>query len=154
MGVVVLDGQEADKLTRELRTKLNYTAQLLASNVRSMTNKGKSTLIKQLRVKRIKSRDKAGISSSIEIEKSLAEDIRGNQKWINGKRELSSLSFSFPRHGVFLEKGLGRGRGKDKPKGAKDWFNATINASEDWIADTIMQHTADALVNFTNAYIR
>ena len=144
---------EADSLKKDLRKLQTEVARLLASNVRSLTNKGKAALLKKIRTRKgRKGVDKSGI----EYEKILAEDIRGIQKWAKGKQELNSISFTFQRHGVFLQKGVGRGnsikRGNRK-RVAKDWFNTTLNAYEMLFADKIMENYADAVINFTNSKI-
>ncbi len=82
--------------------------------------------------------------------------------------EIDSVSYKFPRHGVFYQKGVGRGhvmsgnrviRGfKDgkviRPlegqvnRQSQDWFNATLDNEIPILADIVADHKADeAVVN-------
>ncbi len=36
---------------------------------------------------------------------------------------ITSISYSMPRSGVFVHKGVSRGHGKDNPRTKKEWFN-------------------------------
>lgn len=82
--------------------------------------------------------------------------------------EVDSISYKFPRHGVFFHKGVGRGHvmsgGKvirgiknnkvitplDGPinRTPKDWFNSTLEEQVPILADLVADHKADeAAVN-------
>jgi hypothetical protein len=82
--------------------------------------------------------------------------------------EIDSISYKFPRHGVFFQKGVGRGHvmsgnrvvrgiknGKviqftDGPvnRQPKNWFNATLETEIPKLADIVADHKADeAAVN-------
>jgi len=64
---------------------------------------------------------------------------------------IHSLSFKFPRHGIFVEKGVGRGwpiSGKTamnsvKARIAKPWFNPTIENNISKLADDLGKNAAD-----------
>lgn len=49
---------------------------------------------------------------------------------------INKIGFSMPMHGIFLSKGVGKGRwagsGKEQPK---DWFNSSIKEGLDELAD-------------------
>lgn len=57
------------------------------------------------------------------------------------------IGISFERHGVFVEKGVGRGRGinsgKTKPK---EWFNPVIRDRVPQLAQELGESTADILL--------
>lgn len=82
--------------------------------------------------------------------------------------EIDSISYKFPRHGVFFQKGVGRGhvmQGNRVIRGLKnnktitpidgninrqpqDWFNATLDTEVPKLADIVADHKADeAVVN-------
>lgn len=80
--------------------------------------------------------------------------------------EISMVGFQFPRHGVFLHKGVGRGwemqggkvvrvatseyRGEREPT---DWLNQEIDKRLPKLADTIVELKADAVLNATRMKI-
>jgi len=82
--------------------------------------------------------------------------------------EVSGVSFGFPRHGVFVQKGVGRGYqmqagkvvrvAKSAPTGNTrqpvDWFNSVIDSQVPALADKIADIHADLAVNATNFKIK
>lgn len=80
--------------------------------------------------------------------------------------EIFMVGFQFPRHGVFIHKGVGRGwqmnggtvqrvakseyRGEREPK---DWLNSEIEKRLPKLADEIVELKADAVVNATRMKI-
>ena len=64
---------------------------------------------------------------------------------------IHSLSFKFPRHGIFVEKGVGKGwpitgrtaMNSVKARIAKPWFNPVIDANIGKLADKLAGHSAD-----------
>lgn len=80
--------------------------------------------------------------------------------------EIFMVGFVFPRHGVFVHKGVGRGwqmqggkvvrvakgeyRGEREPK---DWLNSEIEKRLPKLADDIVEIKADAVVNATKVKI-
>jgi hypothetical protein len=81
---------------------------------------------------------------------------------------ITGLSFVFERHGVFVQKGVGRGYqmqggfvrriAKSKITGEvrqpADWFNPVIDQSLPELADKLANINADAAVNATRMLIR
>jgi hypothetical protein len=81
--------------------------------------------------------------------------------------EINMVSFQFPRHGVFVHKGVGRGwemisgkvvrTAKGIQKGTrvpKDWLNSEIDKSVGLLADELVTIKADAVVNAASAKIK
>lgn len=80
--------------------------------------------------------------------------------------EINMVGFQFPRHGVFVHKGVGRGwkmqggkvvrvatgefRGEREPK---DWLNSEIEKRLPKLADDVVELKADAVVNATRIKI-
>ena len=60
---------------------------------------------------------------------------------------VSSISYSFPRHAVFLVKGVSRGHGKNNPRQIKDWFNKPIDQQVDKLSDIAADHQGNMVVN-------
>ena len=60
---------------------------------------------------------------------------------------IDKIKISFERHGVFVEKGVGRGRGinsgKTKPN---EWFNPVIMEKVPQLADELGENTANMLL--------
>jgi hypothetical protein len=78
-----------------------------------------------------------------------------------------SVGFKFPRHGVFVHKGVGRGwemvsgkvvrTAKSKmiaPREPKDWLNSEIDSGLEDLADKLVEMKADAVVVATRAKIK
>lgn len=64
---------------------------------------------------------------------------------------ISRVSYSIPRHMIFVEKGVGRGTtisqvGNTK-RVAKPWFNPVIEANIDALADIVAEETGDVIIN-------
>lgn len=64
---------------------------------------------------------------------------------------VSKITFKFPRHMVFVQKGVGKGTpaaqagtGKRKPK---DWFNGPIDEGVERLADIVAEGQADMIIN-------
>jgi hypothetical protein len=93
----------------------------------------------------------------------------------NPSGEIESISYKFPRYGIFFAKGVGRGHimqgGKvvrgikssrvvrllDGPvhRQPKDWFNNTIDKHVDELANTVASHKADeAVINAAHMKIK
>jgi hypothetical protein len=82
--------------------------------------------------------------------------------------EVSGVGFAFPRHGVFVQKGVGRGYQMQAGKVVRvaksaatgntrqpvDWFNSIIDSQVPALADKIAGIHADLAVNATNFKIK
>lgn len=66
----------------------------------------------------------------------------------NGARTIRRIGFSMAKHGVYQEKGVGKGRGinsgKTKPK---PWFNPAVKNNIQELADTLALITGDTIIN-------
>lgn len=104
-------------------------------------------------------------SSEIPSPKPLADNLKTSTRKDSG--EIYSVGFQFPRHGVFVHKGVGRGfemqGGKvvRTAKGVqtavrkpKDWLNSEIDKGLPNLADKIVELKADAAVVATRAKIK
>lgn len=60
---------------------------------------------------------------------------------------LSSIRFKFPRHMVFVHKGVGRGHPISNPRKAKPWFNEILDKEIEVLADIVAENTADKIVS-------
>lgn len=68
---------------------------------------------------------------------------------VNFKREYGQIyriNFPLQRHGIFLEHGVGRGRGVGSPKSAKPFLNPILDAAIDDLANLISERYADIIV--------
>ena len=123
------------------------------------------------KVKTMRSNDEEVLSQSI------------GQKTYKSDGEIDCIGFSFARHGVFWQKGVGRGyvmqngivtRGQKKRIGINkhdkrttfiatagpirrkpvDWFNGLISREVETLADIVADHHADRVINATRMTIR
>jgi len=105
------------------------------------------------------------------------------QKTYKSDGEIDCIGFSFARHGVFWQKGVGRGyvmqngivtRGQQKRIGINrhdkrttfiatagpirrkpvDWFNGLISREVETLADIVADHYTDRVINATRMTIR
>lgn len=63
--------------------------------------------------------------------------------------EVEKISYGFPRYGVFVEKGVGRGRPVGSPKAkqyARPWFNPTLDNRLPDLANRVARHSANLAV--------
>lgn len=126
-----------DDFNREVKQWGEKVKSLLKANVRTMASKGSGNL---------------------------AGKISSSYKKPTG--EIESISYKFPRYGIFFAKGVGRGhvmqngrivRGIKNNKTVtltggpinrepKDWFNSTVDQYVDELADTVANHKANEAV--------
>ncbi|MGQ1890654.1 hypothetical protein ACT29H_09450 [Thermophagus sp. OGC60D27] len=135
-----------DDFNREVKQWGDKVKSLLKSNVKSMATKGTG---------------------------SLAKKIGANYRKPDG--EIESISYKFPRYGIFFAKGVGRGhvmqngrvvRGIKNNKTVtltggtinrepKDWFNSTVDKTTSELADIVAKHKADkAAINLAHLKIK
>lgn len=110
--------QEAFNL--EVRDWSTETKNLLAKNVRQVVTHGK--------IEDMISRSDGTIEKK--LSKSIAYHLNKDRDKI-----IERVRFSFERHGVFLEKGVGNGS-----RQAKVWFNDTIDSQIDKLADIAQRY--------------
>ena len=75
---------------------------------------------------------------------------------------ITSVNFSFERHGVFVHKGVGRGYpisggfvlSSANPRQPNDWFNKEIEESLPELADKLAEINADVALNATRIMIK
>lgn len=60
---------------------------------------------------------------------------------------ISRITFKFPRHMVFVHKGVGRGRPASNPGKGKEWFNPVIEEKIDDLATRVANALGDVVVN-------
>ena len=102
-----------------------------------------------------------------QLEKKLANSI--DSKIRRDFNLISSVSFQFERHGVFVHKGVGRGYEsngagfvvrtalnppKKQERVAVEWFNPVLDRNIPRLADEIATINTDAAVNATNMRIK
>lgn len=138
------------------------------SNARRLKNQGARPRSKVLHMR---SNDEEELGQSI------------GQKVFKRDGEIDCVGFSFARHGVFWQKGVGRGhvmqngivvRGYKKKIGRNlhdkrtsfvsvagpikrkpvDWFNGLIDQEIENLADIVAEHYADRVINATRMTIR
>lgn len=90
------------------------------------------------------------LSERSELETSIRSRVRAKDI------DLESIAFSFPRHGIFLEHGVGRGR----PAGsalarryAKKWLGPTLDVGLEELADILEKEYADVAAGELRLFI-
>lgn len=138
-----------DAFNRDIRAWGNKTAGLLRSEVKSRFTKGKAN-------PRIY---KSGIHQG-KSERKLSGSIRAKFRKEPDGEQIDTIGFDLERHGVFLQKGVGRGyvaQGGGVARIAKseeakafrskeNWFNGTLEKRIPELSKTIVKHTGDAIV--------
>ncbi len=92
-------------------------------------------------------------------ERMLKESIKANYRKERGGEQIETIGFGLERHGVFLQKGVGRGyamRGtspqriaKSEPiafRDRKNWFNSVLDQRISSLQAILTQHAGDAIV--------
>ncbi len=135
-------GDRLEALDKEIAGWARLTRNKLRLRLRTLGVQDKAKLAKA--VSRIKfTKDKRGkVRAQREpfLLKSLKYALRKNQG------DIESIAFIFPRHGIFLEHGVGKGRpvGSGKAGAAKKpWLKPVLENSLDELADLIADNYAD-----------
>lgn len=129
------------KYNQDVKNWAKSVRQQLAASARSKTTKGKKA------TKTTVHKDEGEIT-----EKILASDIRSSVKISYGTIE--KCSFSFPRHGVFWQKGVSKGHKISNPRKAVDWFNSIIEQNVPLLENIVAEYYADAVVNASQVLIK
>ena len=138
-----------DAFNNDVRSWGKKVAVLLRNKVKSLFSKGKSTI----RVYQ------SGIHKG-KKEGKLSNSIRAKFRKERGGEQIETIGFGLERHGVFLQKGVGRGYvasgggitriAKTEDITAyrvkKDWFNSTLEDNIKPLSNIITKHTGDAIV--------
>ncbi len=138
-----------DAFNKDVRAWGNKTASVLRTTVKSRFSKGKTTN----RIYR------SGIHQG-KSERKLAGSIRAKFRKEPGGEQIDTIGFNLERHGVFLQKGVGRGyvaQGGGVARIAKsedakafrnkdDWFNGTLQKRIPELSEIIVKHTGNAIV--------
>lgn len=86
------------------------------------------------------------ITGFIRNEEKLAKSIGSRIKNVAGMPD--TISFTFERHGIFVDRGVGRSHSKSNPRGANQWINPAITRHVDELADNIAELDANASIKF------
>lgn len=84
--------------------------------------------------------ERVQLANSIKLEKSLKSYIRKKGG------DIETVAFSFARHGIFLERGVGKGRPVNSPQAnhaAKPWLAPTLPKAVQSLADLLADEYAD-----------
>lgn len=159
-------------------TTTNINQQIPAFN-KDVTNWGKR--VRNQAISNAKRLKKTSSKLIMATHESLSDSIKQNIYKHNG--EIDCIGYSFARHGVFWQKGVGRGyvmqngiviRGHKKKIGINrhdkrtsfvsasgpikhkpvDWFNTMIDQEIGILADIVAEHYADRVINATRMTIR
>lgn len=57
------------------------------------------------------------------------------------------ISFQFPRHGVFVHKGVSKGHGKGNPRQAKEFLQPPVDRNFDKLGDIVLDGTGNMIIN-------
>ena len=121
------DIQQQEEFNQAIKDWSLETKNILAKNVREVARKGKI-------VDLIHRKDGT-------IEKKLSKSIAYNLNRDKDKL-IERVRFSFERHGVFLEKGVGNGS-----RETKVWFNQSMDRQIDKLADIAQKYAVQFNVN-------
>jgi hypothetical protein len=86
------------------------------------------------------------ITGFVRNEKKLADSIGSKIRNVGALPD--TITFTFERHGIFVDRGVGRGHSKSKPRGAKAWINPAVATHVPELADKIAEADANALIKF------
>lgn len=132
---------ETENQTRqinELSQKFaDEVAAAMKATVASLGVKGKQELLRRLK----SDKAKANLLKRIGEEGLLKRDIKRKVYYKYG--EAFGVGFKFPRHGIFLAQGTGKGRPISSPGEKKDFFNPPIDERFNAFADKVTEIYAD-----------
>jgi len=112
---------DINKLNADVRKWSFETKNMLAQEVRMLTNRGKVEYIRQISWQR------------------LAPNIRPRTIIRDGMAE--RVTMSYPAHGYYISVGSGRGHHKNKnPRRIVDWYNQILDRQTETLADRVASH--------------
>jgi len=82
--------------------------------------------------------------AAVTMDKPLAKSVRSIFRKQSG--DIEGVSFRFPRHGIFLERGVGKHRPVNSAaanKAAKPWISTTLPSATEQLADILAKEYAD-----------
>lgn len=134
----MITNRDYEAINAAIRSWTGATQNVLKSNISMMSNKGKGEL------------------------------LRLTHEYFRAFGEINRISFRFPKHGVFFQKGVGRGyRSKNgnvykvspsrtigMNRQPKDWFNSTLDERVPLLGEMLADKMANAVVNAMNAQIK
>ncbi len=102
------------------------------------------------------------VQSMISLDIKVTGGLRKTLKYALKKSDgtIGSISFKFPRYGVFVQKGVGKGVSIEQAGTAatkrvpKDWFNDPIGKQLQSLSDKIQPYYSDAIVNAARVLIK
>lgn len=121
------DPLQQEEFNQAVKNWSTETKNILAKNVRSVVTKGK--------IHEILERPDGTIEKK--LSKSIAYHLNRDRDKV-----IERIRFSFERHGVFLEKGVGKGSREPKV-----WFNETLDSQIDKLADIAQKYAVQFNVN-------
>ena len=86
------------------------------------------------------------ITGFIRNEQKLAKSIGSKIRSVGGDPD--TISFTFERHGIFVDRGVSRAHGKSNPRGATPWINPVITRYTNELANKIAEVDANASIKF------
>lgn len=127
-----------EKYNQELKQWQQRGYAAFKAQIASLGMKGKTELLRM-------GRNPAAIQRRIELEGLLKKNLkRGKLGKESG--EIVSIGFKFPRHGIFVAYGVGKGRPISSPKNAKDWWGPWFSANVPLLAARIAEYKASYIV--------
>jgi hypothetical protein len=79
--------------------------------------------------------------SPISLQRAITTRLRKEDDLIN------RIGYQFPRHGVFVHKGVSRGHGKDNPRTAKEFLQPVIDRRFDELENIVLDSTGSMIIN-------
>lgn len=115
-----------------IETPIAYKLEKLEKEVRRWSSITRKDLLTQL------------ASLDLEQQSELVKSVRA--KLFKRQGDLEGAAFSFVRHGIFFERGVGRGRPVGSAKAerlAKPWLKPVIPGAVEKLADVLVEEYAD-----------
>jgi hypothetical protein len=82
-----------------------------------------------------------GSRSPISLQRAITTRLRKQDELVN------RIGYQFPRHGVFVHKGVSRGHGKGNPRTAKEFLQPVIDRRFDELENIVLDGTGSMIIN-------